>query len=264
MANKGMGKAARMYMMAKSRQGGERGRDGRERMGGEQNRQYYNYDMNFTPDYGMMTPPMGYGHEYSARHMPENYDAMPYADRSEMGGEREMGHERRYRMSGGRMRDSRGRFRSGSRQRARHIEPEMEEYDEYEEDDEEEVRRKPVRAGGTFWMDAPKKSEKLTRAKAEEWVENMENEDPAKPEGGKWTMEQVKPIAQKLGIQPDTQKFIDFYAMMNAMYSDYYEVAKKFNVATPDFFAEMAKAFVCDKDAVKNKTAMYYEYIVQH
>ena len=31
---------------------------------------------------------------------------------------------------------------------------------------------------------------------------------------------------------------------------------------TPDFFADMAMAFIGDKDAVENKTMMYYECIV--
>lgn len=271
MTNPNKARLARM-LMDKNKRKGEWGEyDQRDGMRTDHDRQQYRYNMDFMPD--VAGYPMGYGHEYSARHLPEHYRDMTYGERGEMDGEREMGHERQYRIYGGgsrtgsRMggRTASGRFRGGrGRQSARHIEPELMEYDEYEEDDEEDVRRQPIRAGGTFWMDAPHKAEKLTRAKAEEWVSEMENEDPAKPEGGKWTMEQVKPIAQKLGIQPDTQKFIDFYAMMNAMYSDYYEVAKKFNVATPDFFAEMAKAFVCDKDAVKNKTALYYEYIVQH
>ena len=109
-----------------------------------------------------------------------------------------------------------------------------------------------------------KKHEKLTKEKAKEWVESMENEDESHPEGGKWTMEEVKPYAQKVGISVEGQKFIDFYAMMNAMYSDYYKVAKEFNVANPDFFAKMAKAWIDDSDAVKGKTAIYYDYIVKH
>ncbi len=40
-------------------------------------------------------------------------------------------------------------------------------------------------------------------------------------------------------------------------------VAKKYNTLTPEFFADMAMAFISDKDAVENKTAMYYECIVE-
>jgi hypothetical protein len=51
---------------------------------------------------------------------------------------------------------------------------------------------------------------------------------------------------------------------MNALYSDYYGVAKKYNMLTPEFFADMSMAFINDKDAVPNKVAMYYECIVEH
>jgi len=104
----------------------------------------------------------------------------------------------------------------------------------------------------------------LTRQKAEKWVASMANEDPARPEGGKWTLEQVKPYAQKHGIPTEGEKLFGFFAVMNAMYSDYSEVAKKYNAATPDFFAEMAKAFIQDKDAVPDKVGKYYETIVKH
>lgn len=103
----------------------------------------------------------------------------------------------------------------------------------------------------------------LTRAEAERWVSRMRNEDPTKGTGGKWTMDQVRPYAQKHGLRTDGPKFIEFFAVMNAMYSDYCEVAKKYNAATPDFFAEMAKAFIEDRDARKGKTALYYKHIAE-
>ena len=51
--------------------------------------------------------------------------------------------------------------------------------------------------------------------------------------------------------------------MMNAMYSDYCEVAKKYGVDQTDFYADMAKAWMNDKDAKKNKSALYYECVVE-
>lgn len=103
----------------------------------------------------------------------------------------------------------------------------------------------------------------MTREDAERWVAGMKNEDASKPEGGKWSIEQAKPYAQKHGIRTDGPQFFEFYVMMNAMYSDYSEVAKKFNAATPDFFAEMAKAFIMDKDGKPGKTAAYFENLVE-
>ena len=124
----------------------------------------------------------------------------------------------------------------------------------------------PIRFGGMVAMDGGGhrgSHQKMTREMAEDWVNSMEGSDPAKQHGGKWTMEQIKPIAQKYGIPTEGERFWEFYAVMNAMYSDYYPVAKKYNVLTPDYFADMAMAFISDKDAVENKAAMYYECIVE-
>lgn len=52
-------------------------------------------------------------------------------------------------------------------------------------------------------------------------------------------------------------------AMESMTYSDFGEMAKRYNVATPDFFADMAKAFLLDKDAVDGKVARYYRCIVK-
>lgn len=104
----------------------------------------------------------------------------------------------------------------------------------------------------------------LTHEQASKWVESMKSDDPAKPNGGKWTMEQIMPIAAKYGVPTEGERFWEFFAVMNAMYSDYYAVAKKHNVLTPEFFADLAMAFINDKDAVKNKVEAYYEHIVEH
>jgi hypothetical protein len=98
---------------------------------------------------------------------------------------------------------------------------------------------------------------------AEEWVDKLEGSDPAKPHGGKWSAEQIKPVAQKYGIPTEGEKFWEFYAVMNMLYSDYYGVAKKYNALNADFFADMAMAFISDKDAVENKVAAYYEAVVE-
>ena len=130
----------------------------------------------------------------------------------------------------------------------------------------EEESREPIRFGGMVSMEGGGKRgghHRLTREMAEDWVENMESSDPAKPHGGKWTMDQVKPVAQKYGVPTEGDRFVEFWAVMNALYSDYYAVAKKYNMLNPDFFADMAMAFINDQDAVRNKAAVYYECIVE-
>ena len=101
------------------------------------------------------------------------------------------------------------------------------------------------------------------RHTAENWVRSMQNEDKSHPVGGKWSPDQLKPLAQKYGIPTDGKKFWEFYAMTNAMYSDYGEVARKFGITSPEFYVCMAKAWMDDKDAEPDKTALYYEYIVK-
>ena len=101
------------------------------------------------------------------------------------------------------------------------------------------------------------------RETAEHWVRNMRNEDKAHPAGGKWSADMLKPLAMKYGVPTEGAKFWEFFAMTNAMYSDYGEVAKKFGITSPEFYACMAKAWMEDKDAEPDKTALYYEYIVK-
>ena len=111
--------------------------------------------------------------------------------------------------------------------------------------------------------DAEHVGRELTRDEAERWMASLQGEDAAKLSGGKWTVDQVKPYAQKHGLGTSGARLYEFWAVMNALYADYCEVAKRYNVATPDFFADLAKAFLMDKDAVDGKAAAYYEHIVR-
>ena len=109
--------------------------------------------------------------------------------------------------------------------------------------------------GGAMSHQMPKFDERIAR----EWVAKMENEDGTK--GPHWTMDQTTKVMEQRGIKEDPAKF---YAVLNMMYSDYCEVARKINANNMDFFAEMAKAFLKDKDAgAQDKLAAYYEYVVK-
>ena len=52
---------------------------------------------------------------------------------------------------------------------------------------------------------------------------------------------------------------------MNMMYSDYCMVASKYGVNNAEFFADMARAFLFDKDAEGpgEKLAAYYHRVVK-
>lgn len=104
----------------------------------------------------------------------------------------------------------------------------------------------------------------LSKEEAMKWVHGMHGEDPAVTMGGKWDMEQMKSVAIKYGVPTEGERFWEFWAVMNSLYSDYYGVAAKYGTLNPDFFADMAMAFINDRDAVKGKTARYYECIVEH
>lgn len=99
----------------------------------------------------------------------------------------------------------------------------------------------------------------FNRKTAEEWTSRMQNEDGSK--GPHWSMDQVEQIMNQKNVRCDPA---EFYAILNAMYSDYSEVAQKHGVHKQDFYIDMAKAFLMDKDAVKDKAAAYYMYIVKH
>lgn len=101
---------------------------------------------------------------------------------------------------------------------------------------------------------------KLTREEAEKWVEGMKSEDGK--QGARWTFDQVRQYASNLGIQGE--EAIEFFAVMNALSSDYGKVARKHGVDKVDFWADMAKAFIHDKDAVPDKVRVYYECIAKH
>lgn len=98
----------------------------------------------------------------------------------------------------------------------------------------------------------------MDRKTAQEWVRHMHHADGSS--GEHWTYEQTTQVAKQRGVDCNP---VEFYAIMNAMWSDYSGVAKRFDVDNIDYWAEMAKAFLEDKDAKPGKTALYYECIVK-
>lgn len=106
-------------------------------------------------------------------------------------------------------------------------------------------------------------SSEMTKSDAEAWVAHMANEDGST--GAHWTMEQTNAVAESMGISWDRVKPWAWWATINMMYSDYGEVAMHYGVSTPEFFAELAQAFLFDKDGPgpEAKLAAYYHGIVK-
>lgn len=98
----------------------------------------------------------------------------------------------------------------------------------------------------------------LDRETARGWVKRMRHADGSV--GEHWTMDQTNQVMKQRGIDCEPEAF---YAIMNAMWSDYSKVADKFGVNNVDFWAELTKAFLMDKDAMPDKAALYYECIVK-
>lgn len=100
---------------------------------------------------------------------------------------------------------------------------------------------------------------KLDHEKAKEWVASMQNEDGSR--GAHWTMEQTRQIQNQKGLASlDPMRF---WVTMNMMYSDYCSVFEKAGISKPDLYADLAKAFLMDKDAHKDKLDRYWFYVVK-
>lgn len=96
----------------------------------------------------------------------------------------------------------------------------------------------------------------MSREMADSWMHDLENEDGSR--GAHWSYDQTTNLLTQKKYDCDP---IEFYAAMNMLYSDYYKVAKKFNVNNTEFYADLAEAFLCDKDAADDKITRYYEYV---
>ena len=99
----------------------------------------------------------------------------------------------------------------------------------------------------------------FTEDDAKAWTARMENEDGTT--GPHWSMGQTDAVANVAGVHVDK---LTFWACLNMMYSDYYSVAAKYGLDRPEFYADLAKAFLMDKDAggAEAKMAVYYHGVV--
>ena len=95
---------------------------------------------------------------------------------------------------------------------------------------------------------AMERCDELDDDEARKWAATM---NP----GAKWSQEQTAAVMRQRGYD---------HKLMNVMYSDFGKVAQKHNVDKPEFFADLADAFLTDPDAQKGKLARYYRDIVQH
>lgn len=121
----------------------------------------------------------------------------------------------------------------------------------------------------TMLMDALCKADKITMEPeastfteddARRWTEHMENDDGSM--GAHWTLEQTTAVANSIGVHVDPWIW---FAALNMEYSDNFEVAQKYGLDRPEYYADLAKAFLFDEDGggPETKIAGYYHGIVK-
>lgn len=117
--------------------------------------------------------------------------------------------------------------------------------------------------GGAYGMSGG--HEKLTREKAEKWVKSMYGDDP-KTRGEMWSYQDAKKLAEERGLPTEGQEMIDFYVVLNMVYTDYCKVAKEHGVDTEDYYADLAEAWLYDRDAKPptQKLMAYHKYVIPH
>lgn len=100
----------------------------------------------------------------------------------------------------------------------------------------------------------------FTEADARRWTEHMENDDGSK--GPNWTLEQATAVANSIGVHVDPWIW---FAALNMEYSDGFDVAQKYGLDRPEYYADLAKAFLFDKDGggPEAKIAGYYHGVVE-
>ena len=121
----------------------------------------------------------------------------------------------------------------------------------------------------TMLMDALCKADKITMESeastfteddARRWTEHMENDDGSM--GAHWTLEQTTAVANSIGVHVDPWIW---FAALNMEYSDNFDVAQKYGLDRPEYYADLAKAFLFDKDGggPEAKIAGSYHGIVE-
>ena len=121
----------------------------------------------------------------------------------------------------------------------------------------------------TMLMDALCKADKITMESeasmfteddARCWTEHMDNDDGSM--GAHWTLEQTTAVANSIGVHVDPWIW---FAALNMEYSDNFEVAQKYGLDRPEYYADLAKAFLFDKygGGPEAKIAGYYYGIVE-
>ena len=205
---------------------------------------------------------MNYRYERDNGHYRGEYERYPY---EEMRGDFE--YSRQYRVGnrpnemrgdyGDDYRGGRGGGRGGRDSRGS-------DYGDYGDYGEEDYRGRRRNSRGQYMSDRGDYGEdmRLSKEDMKEWEKKLVNDDGS--HGAHFDKEQIDQVARSIGIEP--KEFGDGVLCMtvNMMYSDYCGVAKKFGVDRLEYYIELAKAFLKDKDFDGDgaeKLFLYYTFI---
>lgn len=105
---------------------------------------------------------------------------------------------------------------------------------------------------------------RLSKEDMKEWKQKLENADGTR--GIHYDMSQIMGVVDKLGINFDEFSEAEFCMTVNMLYSDYCHTVKKYvpQEKALEFYASMAKDFLCDEDGPEpwTKLMLYYHCIV--
>lgn len=124
----------------------------------------------------------------------------------------------------------------------------------------DEEMRKYGRRYSAHEAEKARHTDHLTMGEAEEWVSGMVSEDGH--HGARWPFHEIRQYAGNFGIDDDD--LVEFFAVINALAADYGMIARKYGVDKMEYWADMAKAWMHDKDAAPGKAKRYWEYIAKH
>ena len=83
-------------------------------------------------------------------------------------------------------------------------------------------------------------------------------DNSSRENGQKWNMDQTSSIGAEVGVDWNKIAKINFYVVMNMMYSDFWRTAEKVEYEDdPKFYAYLAKDWLCDDDASSDKLFRY-------
>lgn len=102
--------------------------------------------------------------------------------------------------------------------------------------------------------------EHLTESICKAWVKSMKVTDGSeRTTGEKWTYEQTCELGNKLQNNWTVINKWEWYAAVNAWYSDFYKTAKEFELENePDFFGMLVMDYFYDEDAKNKNPFIYY------